>query len=102
MTVTGIGSTGPGTTNAVDRERLQGAMRQLEAVFVQQLFKAMRETVPDEGMSGGSGEQVFSGMLDEKLSESVPEAWEGSALESALLRQFTRTQTDASLEPKDR
>ena len=63
-------------------------MRQLEAVFVQQLFKAMRETVPDEGQSGGSGEALFTGMLDEKLAESVPDAWSGSGLESAMMREF--------------
>ena len=83
------GIAGAGTaTETRDHERLQAAMRQLEAVFVQQLFKAMRETVPDEGASGGSGEEIFTGMLDEKLAESVPDAWSGSGLESAMMRQF--------------
>ena len=83
------GIAGAGTaTETRDHDRLKAAMRQLEAVFVQQLFKAMRETVPDEGQSGDGGEQIFTGMLDEKLSESVPAAWDGSGLESAMMRQF--------------
>jgi len=82
------GIAGAGTaTETRDHDRLKAAMRQLEAVFVQQLFKAMRETVPDEGASGG-GEEIFTGMLDEKLAESVPAAWSGSGLESAMMRQF--------------
>lgn len=89
MTIAGVGSAVRGAKDAVDQDRLQRAMRQLEAVFVQQMFKAMRETVPDEGMNGGSGEQIFSGMLDEKLAEVVPAAWNGSSLERALMRQFS-------------
>jgi len=86
-TISGIAGAGT-ATEARDVERLQTAMRQLEAVFVQQLFKAMRETVPDDGPSGGSGEEIFTGMLDEKLAEAVPAAWSGSDLESAMMRQF--------------
>ncbi len=83
------GIAGAGTaTETRERDRLKGAVRQLEAVFVQQMFKAMRESVPDEGQSGGSAEQIFTGMLDEKLSESVPAAWNGGGLESAMMRQF--------------
>jgi flagellar protein FlgJ len=64
-------------------------MRQLEGVFVQELFKAMRATVPDEGViSGGSAEQMFTGMLDERLAALVPAAWQHAGLEEALLRQF--------------
>ena len=68
--------------------RLAKAARQLEGVFVEQMFKAMRETVPADGLtSGGAGEQMFAGMLDQRLSEIVPEQW-SSALGDALLAQF--------------
>ncbi len=72
-----------------DQARLEEAMRQLEGVFVQELFKAMRQTVPDEGVvSGGSAEQIFTSLLDEHLASLVPSSWEHSGLEDALLRQF--------------
>jgi flagellar protein FlgJ len=87
--ITGAGSAGRTAGVTPERERLQDAMRQLEGVFVQQLFKAMRETVPDEGIvSGGSGEEIFTSLLDERLAALVPEAWGHDGIEAALLRQF--------------
>lgn len=72
-----------------ERDRLRDAVRQLEGVFVQQLFKAMRETVPDEGVvSGGSGEEIFTSLLDEQLAGMVPAGWTRDGIEAALLRQF--------------
>jgi peptidoglycan hydrolase FlgJ len=50
--------------------RLQAATTLLESSFVQELYKAMRETVPEDGMtSGGGGEAIFSGMLDQHIAE---------------------------------
>ena len=71
-------------------ERLRGTARQLEGVFVEQMFKAMRETVPDDGaVSGGSGEAMFAGMLDQSLAEEVPTRW-SNGLAEALYRQLQR------------
>lgn len=62
---------------------------QLEGVFVQQLFKAMRDTVPQqEGIvSGGSGEDIFNSLLDAHLAAETPRHWQGS-LGEALYRQL--------------
>lgn len=37
----------------------------------------MRDTVPqDEGvLSGGAGEDMFNSMLDQKMSDKLPEQW---------------------------
>ncbi len=68
--------------------RLQKATRDLEGVFVEQMFKAMRETVPSDGMvEGGSGEEMFTALLDQKMASVVPTRWE-SSLSEALLRQL--------------
>ncbi|MCC6316098.1 MAG: rod-binding protein [Gemmatimonadaceae bacterium] len=75
-------------TPAGDDRRLREAARALEGVFVAQLFKAMRETVPQDGaLSGGAGEEMFSSMLDERMADLVPTQW-NSDLGDALLRQF--------------
>lgn len=80
-----------------ERERLVAAMRDLEGVFVQELFKAMRATVPDEGIvNRGSGEEVFTSLLDERLASLVPEAWQHDGLEAALRRQFRLDGPDAA------
>lgn len=75
---------------AARAERLRGTARQLEGVFVEQMFKAMRETVPEDGaISGGSGEAMFTGMLDQSLAEEVPARW-SNGLAEALYRQLQR------------
>ncbi len=71
-----------------EAERLRGVARDLEGVFVEQLFKAMRETVPEGGMlDGGSGEEMFTGLLDQRLAGEVPSRWE-HGLAEALYRQL--------------
>jgi peptidoglycan hydrolase FlgJ len=71
-----------------DEQRLRAATKQLEGVFVQQLFKAMRETVPKDGFTdGGAGEDIFTGLMDEKIATTVPEHWDRGIGES-LYRQL--------------
>ena len=71
-----------------DEQRLRAVTKQLEGVFVQQLFKAMRETVPKDGFTdGGAGEDIFTGMMDEKIATHVPDHWERGIGES-LYRQL--------------
>jgi len=73
--------------------KLEDAVRQLEGVFVEQLFKAMRETVPHDGIiSGGTGEEMFSGLMDQHLAADVPREW-SSGLADALLSRFRASET---------
>ena len=76
---------------ATEHARLRRAAKDLEGVFVEQLFKAMRETVPEGGMvGGGNGEEMFTTLLDQRLSALTPERWEGG-LGSAVYRQLGGT-----------
>ena len=83
------GSTTVGTTPAPSEQaRLRQASRDLEGVFVEQLFKAMRETVPESTLfSGGAGEEMFTSMMDAHLASEVPASWE-NGLGKALYRQL--------------
>jgi flagellar protein FlgJ len=85
VTPSGSTATAPGSPD----EALRGTAKQLEGLFVQQLFKAMRETVPEqEGIvSGGAGEDIFTGLLDEHLAAETPNQW-GGGLSDALYRQL--------------
>ncbi len=71
--------------------KLQQAVSQLEGVFVQQLYKAMRESVPQqEGIvSGGAGEEMFTALMDQHLAAETPRHWE-RGLSEALYRQLSR------------
>lgn len=90
----------PGTTPAVlspkdERDAsLKKTAGQLEGMFVQQLYKAMRETVPQqEGIvSGGAGEDIFTGLLDQHLAAETPKQWE-HGLAQALYRQLRHHST---------
>jgi flagellar protein FlgJ len=71
-----------------DEARLREACAQLEGVFMTQLMKLMRETVPEGGaLDGGAGEEVFSSMLDERMSELAASRQE-HGLGAALFRQL--------------
>lgn len=81
---------GPARPGAADSQeaRLRKVAQQMEGVFVDQLFKAMRETVPQDGLTdGGPGEEMFQGMMDEHLAGMVPRQWE-HGLGEALFRQL--------------
>jgi flagellar protein FlgJ len=82
-----------------DATRLKKASHDLEGVFVNEMFKAMRQTVPEDGMmDGGAGEQMFNGMMDEKLSADVASSWE-RGLGAAVYRQLsTLVRPDAASE----
>ncbi|MEO7359013.1 MAG: rod-binding protein [Gemmatimonadaceae bacterium] len=74
-----------------DDDKLRKASNDLEGLFVSQLFKAMRETVPkDDGIvSGGSGEEIFTGLMDEHLAAETPKHW-GGGISEALYRQLRK------------
>jgi len=62
--------------------------KQLESVFVNQLFQAMRESVPDESPVGEStGRELFTSMLDEKLSDVAAQHM-SHGISEALYRQL--------------
>ena len=71
-----------------DENRLRAASQLLEGVFYQQLFKAMRDTVPEGGLiTGGQGQEIFEGLLDEQMAESAAMDSTGGMGE-ALFRHF--------------
>jgi Rod binding domain-containing protein len=66
--------------------------RAFEAVFIGQMTKIMLETVPTEGpFSGGHGEEIFRGVLAEKMGDAVA-AHGGIGLAPTVLAQIARMQ----------
>jgi len=87
--VTNINAANALSPTPPDRDqRLREVVTQLQGVFVEQLFKAMRETVPTDGVTnGGPGEAMFSGMMDQHLADALPGQWNHGIGES-LYRQL--------------
>ena len=83
----------PGTAAANggdEAAKLRKATAQLEGVFLEQLFKAMRETVPHDGaLDGGSGESIFASLLDQHIADAGA-AKQKNGLGEALYRQLVR------------
>lgn len=74
-----------------DDARLRAATDALEGAFYQELFKAMRSTVPQEGLvDGGGGEDAFNTLMDQHLSEVAASRNQGG-IGQALYRFFTRS-----------
>ena len=72
-----------------DEARLRAATGALEGTFYQELFKAMRETVPESGLlNGGAGEDAFTSMLDQHLAD-VQATRSDRGIGQALYRWFT-------------
>lgn len=71
------------------RARLREATATLEGVFLQQLFQAMRATIPEgSGEARSEGEKMFTGMLDEQLSQ-LTAARSSRGIGEAIYRQLS-------------
>jgi peptidoglycan hydrolase FlgJ len=80
--------------------RLQAAVQLLEGTFYQELFKAMRETVPEGGaLSPGSGQEMFEGLMDQHIADAAAST-SRAGIGDALYRYFTTGRvSSASSEP---
>lgn len=73
---------------AARNAKLHKISHQLEGVFVQQMYKSMRSTVPTGGLAdGGAGEEMFTGLLDEHVAADTPQKWKHGLSES-IYRQL--------------
>ena len=87
---------GPNTGQAraaaetAQQAKLHKAARDLEGVFVNEVFKAMRATVPEAGLiPSNAGQEMFTSMMDERLAETYAER-SGKGIGDALYRQLSR------------
>ncbi len=83
--VSAAGGASPEPRDAAMRK----AATDLQGVFVQQLYKVMRETVPAEGgmVEQSHGEEIFAGLMDERLAADTGTRWHrglGDAIYRAL------------------
>ena len=78
------------------REAAAKSARDFEAVFIGQMTRTMMETVEAEGpFSGGHGEEMFRGVLAEKLGGAIA-ARGGIGLAPAVMKQIIALQEAAN------
>ena len=78
---------------------MKKAAADLEGLFVQQLYKSMRDSVSSDGglVEKSQGEEVFAGLMDERLAADTGTRWHrglGDAIYRAL-RQKAGLETSA-------
>jgi Rod binding domain-containing protein len=65
--------------------------RELESVFINQMLKSMRKTVDKtDMMNGGTGEDIFTEMLDMEYSKSMSNT-SGFGLAEQIYRQLSNS-----------
>jgi Rod binding domain-containing protein len=71
-------------------QKLKAACDSFEALFMQQMLKQMRATIPKDAMfGGGAAEQIYTDMLDAELSKEM--AHGGGLGISRLLFEYMTT-----------
>ena len=81
-----IGRLSPPPGPPPERDRLRAAAQQFEGVFIAQMFKEMRATVP--GDDAAPGQDMFSGLMDDALANRAAEK-SPHGLSDALYRQLS-------------
>lgn len=84
-----------------DEKKLMDTCKQLEAVFLNMVFKTMRSTVQGDGFIPRSFErEMFEGMLDEKMAENIATG-QGIGLAREMYKQLSRNFTAGKKEDPD-
>ena len=80
-----IMSSGLNKTRPNEQARLAKACSEFEALFIEQLFKTMRATVPDAGLlRGGRAEEIYTGILDQQIAVEMAQGQGSLGLASRL------------------
>ena len=74
-------------------EALKGAATQFEAMFINMMMKSMRDATPQDELTGSEQTKMFTGMLDQQLSQNM--AKRGVGLADMLIRQLSAQATSA-------
>ncbi|UVW27902.1 flagellar assembly peptidoglycan hydrolase FlgJ [Massilia sp. H6] len=72
---------------------LKEAATQFEAMFINMMMKSMRDATPQEGMLDNQQSKMFTGMLDQQMSQNL--AKRGVGLADMLTRQLNSNQIGA-------
>ncbi len=65
-----------GSTRAASQAaKINSACKEMESMFIQNMFKEMRASIPKSGLlSGSKAEEMFTDMLDAELAKSISQS----------------------------
>lgn len=72
-----------------DLESLKKSSQEFEALFVMEMYKAMRKAVPDGGLfEKSNATEIFQGMLDQELAKETTKG-NGMGIAKAMYDQMS-------------
>ena len=81
--------------NVGDNQKLKKVVSNFSSIFIKKMFESMRDTLPDEKLiDGGFAEDVFTDMLDQKVSKLGADQNGFNGLNELLYRQLLQTQSN--------
>ena len=69
-------------------EALRAAAQQFEAVFMQMVFKSMRDATPQGGMLDSEHTRMFQQLHDQQIASNLAQSGRGTGLADAIFRQL--------------
>ena len=73
-----------------DPEKLRETTQQFEAIFIQQMYKEMRKTVPNDGLiQRGNADEIYAQMLDLEAAKVTAQQG-GIGLADLMMEQLTK------------
>jgi flagellar protein FlgJ len=72
--------------NKSPEQALKAAAQQFESLFLNMMLKSMREATPQDGMFDSEQTRMYTGMLDQQLSQSM--ASRGIGLADIMVKQL--------------
>ena len=73
-----------------DPQELKGVAQQFEAIFLQQMFKEMRNTVPEDGLiERGNADDMYTQMQDAEAAKVMSERG-GIGLADLMLQELLK------------
>lgn len=77
--------------------RLAKACADFEAIFVEQLFKTMRASVPESGMlDGGRAEEIYTSLLDQQIALEMSHGQGSVGLAAQMQNKLTPSEEDGT------
>ena len=81
-----------GNANLNQQEKLKQKAREFEAIFVQQVFKSMRQTIPEgKLLPRGNAEQIYTDFQDMEAAKRLSEQG-GIGLAEMLVEQLQKAE----------
>lgn len=74
-----------------EKVKLQKACQEFESLFIFQMLKGMRKTIPQSDfMPNNTGKTMFEGMFDQKMAQQMSQSDNSIGLAKILYEQMTK------------